>query len=123
MTVIALGDPAVLPRLVLLCLAALVASVVLASSAASAPTVACGSFVKTYRIEVSKQGKIPCSAARLMVKDLLTGRGRVRHDKPGAALPYYTLARWPGWKCRAATGGGACAKGPQRVKWRTRPAR
>jgi hypothetical protein len=111
----------VLPRLVLLGIAALIASVVLASSAASAPTVQCGSFVKTYRIEVSKQGKIPCRSARLMVKDLLSGRGRVRHGKPGAALPYYTLARWPGWKCRAATGGGACAKGSQRVKWKARP--
>ncbi len=61
-----------------------------------------------------------CRGARRLVKDFFNDRGVRQHGGPYGYQTYYTLDRFPGWRCGTGAGGGACKKrGGRRISWET----
>jgi len=88
----------------------------------------CGSFDKkissdtTYTIEVSTS-RVTCRSGTRLMKDFWFRRGRVQHGGPYTYNTYFTLKRWPGWRCYTGAGAGQCNKrGGRRVRYTIPPA-
>jgi hypothetical protein len=71
----------------------------------------CGSFrAQGYRIYVYANHHLSCrKAARVMRAFWGPSRGVVAHNGGAGAFGWYTLKKYPGWKCNSGAGGGSCS--------------
>jgi hypothetical protein len=72
----------------------------------------CNSFhAKGYRIDVYAKN-VSCRRARNVQKAFWRGSEKsvIYHPMHGVD-EYWTLKRFPGWRCTTGAGGGSCAKG------------
>lgn len=70
-----------------------------------------------YAIRVRAK-RTSCRGARRLVRDFYSDRGVHRHGGPTNAETYYTLDRFPGWRCGTGASGGGCKKrGGRRIGW------
>lgn len=75
-------------------------------------------------VVVSKMTKNPtCAVAAGITRDFLTRRGVTRHGGPSNAQTWYTLKRYPGWRCGTGAGGGGCRKASRQIGWEITPGR
>lgn len=82
----------------------------------------CGRLRGSYVYRITKRGTLKCTSARRVAKAFLRGgRGVVTHTTDGTvAGTYYTLRRYPGWRCIEGSGGGSCSRRSRTVAWQTR---
>lgn len=88
--------------------------------AAASSSQFCSAFQTTDRtVVVSKMTTNPtCVVAAAITRNVLSGRGVTRHGGPANAENWYSLKRFPGWRCDTGAGGaGECRKGARRIGW------
>jgi hypothetical protein len=86
--------------------------------AAKDPEIVCrGVPLKKRGFAAMANARSLCPVAVKIGRDFLTSRGLTRHGGPSSAETWYTLKRFPGWRCGTGTGGGGCSKGQARVGW------
>jgi hypothetical protein len=72
-----------------------------------------------YPIYVSA-GHMDCRKARRIDREYYFGpESRKRHHGPESYNGYWTLKRYPGWRCTEGTGGGGCRKHGQEALFST----
>lgn len=73
----------------------------------------CGSFQSGYRIYVYANRYLTCTRAKRVIKAWWLGPRRtvISHNGGSGANGYYTLTRYPGWRCISGSGGGSCRRG------------
>lgn len=81
----------------------------------------CGDvYAGGYLIEVAARG-VSCRQAMEVVREFrIRGKG-VEHGDGTLAGSWYTLPRFPGWRCSQGTGGGGCRNGNTFVSYGVLP--
>jgi hypothetical protein len=70
-----------------------------------------GSPPTIYRVTISAMG-ISCHEAERIIQQWQSGRGVKVHNRSGPLnATYWTLKRWPGWRCDEGAGGGEVVDG------------
>jgi len=114
-------------RSALLLVALVSAAVALLLPAPPADARACGSFTKrisadtTYVIRVSASGGLACRSAMGIMRDFWFERGRRRHGGPATYQTWWTLRRWPGFRCTTGAGSGVCRRGARQARYTIPP--
>lgn len=82
----------------------------------------CASIALGPRLSALVSSTAPpgCPTASSIVRDFFAGR-TTRHGGPSNAETYYTLNRFPGWRCGTGAGGGGCRNGARIVRWEVAP--
>ncbi len=73
----------------------------------------CSSFkASQYTIRVYATN-VTCRNARMIQREWWLGppSAKQRHGRGGLSSTYYTMTRFPGWKCTSGSGGGSCNRG------------
>jgi hypothetical protein len=81
----------------------------------------CNSFhAKGYRIDVYARN-VSCHRARAVQKAFWRGSEKsvIYHPMHGVD-EYWTLERFPGWRCTTGAGGGSCSKGRAMAAYQSR---
>lgn len=80
----------------------------------------CGDIYARYLIEVAARG-VTCRQARAVVTEFYIRGNGVEHGDGTLAGSWYTLTRFPGWRCSQGSGGGGCRNGNAFVSYEVLP--